>query len=159
MAEPWAGPSLLGLRNVAAGSGLSSSMCLVGAFRDILAREPARAAVVTDGSDRELEDAYQHAVTRVREHAQRGVAFYIGITENPSRREQEQIELGWDSMEVLIEAPSSRETGMLEERLIQRFSRASLCQNQGRGNERPSGGRPHYVYVVVRMSGLLRRGR
>ena len=62
-------------------------------------------------------------------------------------------------MEVLVEAPSSCESGMLEAKLIEQFSHAPLCQNLGRGNERPSDGRPHYVYVVVRNSGLLRRGR
>ena len=95
----------------------------------------------------------------IRHHASCGAAFYIGITENPERREIEQIERGWDFLELLVEAPSSRETGLLETRLIELFSREPLCQNSGGGNERPSAGRPHYVYVAVRASGLLRRGR
>lgn len=161
VAEPLAVPSFLGLRDVAAGSGMSSPMILAAAFREALAREraPTWATVVADGSDRGLEEAYRCAVARIGQHMRSGAAFYIGITENPGRRESEQFALGWDFLEVLVEAPSSRETGMLETRLIERFSRAPLCQNLGAGNERPSGGRPHYVYAVVRMSGLLRRGR
>ena len=159
MAEPLPRPPFLGLLGAAGGSGMSSPMVLAGAFREALTHEPARAAVVTDGSDRGLEEAYRRAVAHIEQHMRSGAAFYIGITENPGRRESEQLAAGWDFLEVLVEAPSSRETGMLETRLIERFSRAMLCQNVGVGNERPSGGRPHYVYAVVRMSGLLRRGR
>ena len=136
---------------------LGSGMSLAGAFRDSLTRRPGSATVITDGSDRGLEEAYRHAAARVEHHVRSSRAFYIGITENPARRESEQLASGWDFLQVLVEAPSARETGRLERRLIERFSRAFLCQNLGRGNERPSGGRPHYVYVVVRMSGLLRR--
>ena len=156
---PLVRPSCLGLHFMAMGSGMGSTMCVGGAFRDMLTSQHTVEAFLTDSSDRGLEAAYHYAAGRVGKYAQRGVVFYIGITENPARREEEQLERGWDGMEVLVEAPSSRESGMLEARLIERFSRAFLCQNLGRGNERPSGGRPHYVYVVVRNSGLLRRGR
>lgn len=151
-------PSFLGLGNMAMGSGMSSPMCLAAAFRDTVTRGPAKATFVTDSSSHGLEEAYRFAVAHIEEHVGRDVAFYLGITENPERREQEHLAGGWDYMDVLVEAPSSRETGMLEERLLEQFSRAPLCQNVGRGRERPSGGRPHYVYVVVRLSGLLRRG-
>ena len=137
---------------------MTSPLCLAGAFRDMLTRDPTRATIVTDDSDHGLEGAYRHAVAHIEVHMRAGRSFHIGITENPDRREQEQLDLGWDFLEVLVEAPSSRETGALETRLIARFRGAPLCQNLGSGHERPSGGRPHYLYVAVRMSGLLRRG-
>ena len=56
-AEPLVGPSFLGLHGAAAGSGASSPMSLAGAFRDILTREPVAATLITDGSDRGLEEA------------------------------------------------------------------------------------------------------
>ena len=60
-------------------------------------------------------------------------------------------------MEILIEAPSSRVKGELEHRLIGHFRPVIGCTNVGPGGECRSAGCPHFLYVLVRQSGLLRR--
>lgn len=143
-------------------SPMGLAMGLGAAMRDALTRGhniDAIALRVLDDT-RGVEDGWRHASARIAHLARGGVTFYIGITEDPCRRWQEHAEKEpWSYMEVLVEAPTSRATGELEERLIEHFGRAFGCRNVGKGNERRSGGRPHYLYVVVGDSGLLRRSR
>ena len=106
----------------------------------------------------ELEAGFSHSLASIQAIACERVTFYIGISENPQRRWAEHAVSGhWAKMEVLVSAPSSRETGELERRLIARFSHHFLCTNAGAGGEHASPGRPHYLYVLVGQSGLLRR--
>lgn len=133
------------------GAALRASICRVSSIRQ-------GSTMRIDDDDGGLEEGWRHASARIGGIVRGGVVFYIGITEHPARRWSEHSAGSmWDDMEVLIEAPSSRATGELEERLLQRFSGAFLCQNASRGGERRSGGRPHYLYVLIGRSGLLRR--
>ena len=148
----------------AAASGMGLALGLGAALRDSLIHregfDQRNGAVIISDDSRGLEVGWRHASSRIADIVRDGMVFYIGITENTSRRWIEHSEHGmWSDMEVLVEAPSSRETADLEQRLIQRFSSAFGCQNIGRGGERRSQGRPHYVYVLVGHSGLLRRSR
>jgi hypothetical protein len=85
-------------------------------------------------------------------------AFYVGISEDPSRRWAEHADRNhWQGMIVICEAASSRETAALERRLLSWHSTSPLCRNVGRGGERPSAGRPHYLYVLHTAAGSLNR--
>jgi hypothetical protein len=107
----------------------------------------------------DLDRAYEHASERVRTVWRSEVAFYIGITENPSRRFGEHLgsNPSWSCMVVLVEADSSRETADLERRLLKAFGHSLSCTNNSAGGERPSAGSPHYLYMLVAETGLLRR--
>ena len=105
-----------------------------------------------EGPD-ERGDGFDHCCRLIRRL--RG-SFYIGISEAPDRRFEEH-RATYDGMVVLLQAPNSRISGAMERRLIAEF-RGTRCHNYGVGGERPSFGSPHYVYVVYRHDGLLRRG-
>jgi hypothetical protein len=107
----------------------------------------------------DLDRAYEHASERVRAVWSSEVAFYIGITENPSRRFGEHLgsNPSWSFMVVLVEADSSRQTADLETRLLKAFGHSLSCTNNSAGGERPSAGSPHYLYMLVAETGLLRR--
>jgi hypothetical protein len=108
----------------------------------------------------DLDRAYEHACARVRTVWRSEKAFYIGITENPSRRFGEHLgsNSSWSCMVVLVEADSSRETADLERRLLKAYGHSLSCTNNSAGGERPSAGSPHYLYMLVAETGLLRRG-
>ena len=117
--------------------------------------------VIYEGSVDEVAPLCIERVDRIR---RRGLAFYIGITENPERREEEHMAtVTWAVMHVLYRAASSRDTGNLEQRLINHFrGRTGLLRNASAGGERRSAGSPHYLYVLEghRSTGALtRRGR
>ena len=84
-------------------------------------------------------------------------SFYIGITERPSERFDMHSFTGFEYMILVAVASSSRRTSLWERDLIRRFSDSSLRENVGRGGEHASAGSPHFVYVVVRPTGLWRR--
>jgi hypothetical protein len=107
----------------------------------------------------DLDRAYEHASERVRTVWRSEVAFYIGITENPSRRFGEHLgsNPSWACMVVLVEADTSRETADLERRLLKAYGHSLSCTNNSAGGERPSAGSPHYLYMLVAETGLLRR--
>ena len=104
---------------------------------------------------------FEHAVEFIR--SLRGAAFYIGITGCPKTRWNGMDTMPghcqqWDAMTVLFEG-STVETADLERRLI-RHSRSCLrCTNVGDGGERAGYASPHYLYIVTRASGLIRRFR
>ena len=91
------------------------------------------------------------------------VFFYIGIMENLENRFADHQFIGnYERMHVLLEAETSATTGRFEsELLLNHYLRNPRCLNVGRGNERPSGGSPHFLYVVVNEATPLirRRGR
>ena len=105
-------------------------------------------------------DRYAHCCAHI--DMTRGVfggMFYIGITEDPRRRwtEHQEANAAWAEMHVLVMAESSRETSALETRLISQYAGNLWCNNIGPGGERRSAGSPHYLYVLVANTGLLRR--
>ena len=102
------------------------------------------------------QNTYEFCARSVRRVLASGATVYLGITENVGRRWSEHSML-WDSMVVLAEAGSSQITARLERQLLLEFRGHLLCQNFGPGGERASGGSPHFLYMVVRRSGLLRR--
>ena len=139
--------------------GIGAPMHIGAALRDALVGTPHPAtALRISSSPRCIEEGWRHASSHIRELAARGVAFYIGITENPARRWEDHCQgAPWDDMEILIEAPSSHVTAELERRLMNHFRPVIGCANVGPGGERRSAGHPHFLYVLVRQSGLLRR--
>ena len=138
---------------------IGAPLSIGAALRDALVGTPRPATTLCISSDpRGIEQGWHHASSRIRELAVRGVAFYIGITENPARRWGDHCQAApWDDMEILIEAPSSHVTAELERRLIDNFRPVLGCANVGPGGECRSAGHPHFLYVLVRQSGLLRR--
>lgn len=139
--------------------GMGAPLSIGAALRDALVGTPHLATTLCiSGDPRGIEEGWHHACSRIRELAARGMAFYIGITECPARRWGDHCQAApWDDMEVLIEAPSSHVTAGLERRLIDQFRPVIGCANVGPGGECRSAGHPHYLYVLVRQSGLLRR--
>ena len=136
------------------------SLAVGAAFRNILAVSPTNlhSTLQISASPDSMESGYTHSVQRILHWARDGCTFYIGITENPDRRWSEHSQRGlWSLMDILVMAPSSYVTSELERRLIERFGHMVRCTNVGRGGERSSQGRPHYLYVLVGLSGLLRR--
>ena len=148
-----AAPQLLPMPSVGA------PLSIGAALHDALVGTPHLATTLRISSDpRGIEEGWGHASSRIHELAAHGMAFYIGITENPARRWGDHCEAApWDDMEILIEAPSSRVTAELECRLINHFRPVLGCANVGPGGECRSTGCPHFLYVLVRRSGLLRR--
>ena len=139
--------------------GIGAPLSIGAALRDALVGTPRLATTLRISSDpRGIEEGWGHAFSRIHELAARGMAFYIGITENPARRWGDHCQAApWDDIKILIEAPSSHVTAELERRLIDRFRPVIGCANVGPGGECCSAGHPHYLYVLVRQSGLLRR--
>lgn len=116
----------------------------------------AVASLVSDGLS--FEDARRIIEQRVYQEIRGGASFYIGITENPTRRCEEH-GAAWDRMVLLLEAPSSRISADMERMLLSTFGGRFQCCNASAGGERPSAGSPHYTYLLLRDSGLLRRSR
>ena len=102
------------------------------------------------------QSTYEQCACRVRRVLAAGRTVYLGITENYHRRWEEHSTM-WDYMVVLFEARTSQITGQLERQLLSEFRGHLLCQNYGPGGERASCGSPHYLYMVVRLNGLVRR--
>lgn len=88
-----------------------------------------------------------------------GQCFYIGITENPSRRFDEHLASGghWVRHVVLVQAPTSRTTSSLERDLLVTYGNVFGCLNASAGGERASAGSPHFLYLLVGQDSLLRR--
>ena len=90
------------------------------------------------------------------------VVFYIGITGDPNRRWEEhnadQTVGPEPNMVMLIEAESSRVTAALEIQLLALYLSYMTCATRSPGGERASTDSPHYLYVLVASSPLLRRG-
>ena len=131
------------------------------AMRSLVAvRRPDSVPLVdlTDGVT-SLEAALLICGRRVRAES---FCFYIGITECPSRRfEMHQAAGSWARMVVLCKARSSRETAFLERALIkEHLDRLNLrCTNFGPGGECASAGSPHFLYLLIGHSNLLRGSR
>ncbi len=106
-----------------------------------------------------MDRGYEQESERVRTVWRSEQAFYIGITENPSRRFGEHLgsNPSWSRMVVLVEAVSSKETADLERRLLRAYGHSLSCTNNSAGGERPSAGSLHYLYMLVAENGLLRR--
>ena len=102
----------------------------------------------------QTQSTYELCACRVRRALARGAMVYIGITENFHRRWEEHSTM-WDYMVVLLEARTSQITAQLERQLLSEFR--ERCQNLGPGGERASCGSPHYLYMVVRLNGLIRQ--
>lgn len=107
------------------------------------------------------KEALAFARRRVASEISGGESFYIGISENPERRFEEHLVTNglWDIQVVLVEAASSRTTACLEVSLLSEFGKRLGCHNASGGGERPSAGSPHFLYLLVSQSGLLRRSK
>ena len=139
---------------------LSSTAAFGAAMRSLVtARRPDSLPLVdlTDGQSTR-EDALSICSRRVRAEENR---FYIGITENPSRRfeEHQAVQGSWTRMVILCKALSSNDTAYLERGLINQHRDNIRCMNIGRGGECASGGSPHYLYLLIGHNSLLRRSR
>jgi hypothetical protein len=139
---------------------LSSTAAFGAAMRSLVtARRPDSLPLVdlTDGQSTR-EDALSICSRRVRAEENR---FYIGITENPSRRfeEHQAVQGSWTRMVILCKALSSNDTAYLERGLISQHRDNIRCINIGRGGECASGGSPHYLYLLIGHNSLLRRSR
>ena len=139
---------------------LSSTAAFGAAMRSLVtARRPDSLPLVdlTD-SQSTREDALCICSRRVRAEENR---FYIGITENPSRRFEEHLAVqgSWTRMVILCKAHSSNDTAYLERGLINQHRDNIRCINIGRGGECASGGSPHYLYLLIGHNSLLRRSR
>jgi hypothetical protein len=135
-------------------------------FREALTRQTRRRSewevpfeLPARPTARDCALALDHAADRVRGIVRLGRTFYIGISENPGRRFGEHLGANpsWSRMLVLTQADSSRETANLEMQLLRLFGSAMECANNSTGGERASAGSPHYLYVLVGISGLIRR--
>jgi hypothetical protein len=132
------------------------------AFRNVLVGRPRDQGLaltsLLDGTV-DFNDALVVVRRRVAQEVRRGVSFYFGITENPQRRFDEHLGGGghWTSMLLLMQASSSSTTGGVERLLIDEFGQNLLCTNSARGGERASAGSPHYLYMLLGQSSLLRR--
>ena len=127
------------------------------ACRQALAGWPRAQEALVDltGGTTSMEAALAACHRRVRAESH---SYYIGITENPSRRFEEHCSAGsWARMVLLAKASSSRETSYMERSLISTFKDAYRCMNIAPGGERASEGSPHYLYLLVGHSALLRR--
>ena len=132
------------------------------ACRNALFGAPRRRALCSmlDGTTT-YEEALAFARRRVASEISGGESFYIGISENPERRFEEHLMTNglWDIQVVLVEAASSRTTACLEVSLLSEFGKRLMCHNASGGGERPSAGSPHFLYLLVSQSGLLRRSK
>ena len=109
----------------------------------------------------EVSDPYSHSCKFIDMIS--AAPFYIGITESPERRLEEHDAAGTcgidPSMVVLVEARTSRDTATLERLLLCRYRHFPVCHNVSSGGEGASFGSPHYLYVLLSQSPLIRRGR
>ena len=83
--------------------------------------------------------------------------FYIGIANDPPKRFQQHACNGFDRMTVLAAVESSSVSGRLERGLLSEYLGKNTCMNTGAGGESASPGSPHFVYVVWREDGMMRR--
>lgn len=137
------------------GAPTSSALAVCGLMYRALV--PAPAAICNFESD--FESSKEQLVSKgvevsgrlIRATIANGNSFYIGITENPSRRWDEHVQDGglWDRMELLVRACSSAVTAPIERELVAAFQYAPLCHNSGKGGERASAGMPHFVYILI----------
>ena len=155
---PWLPPS----RRCSRSRSRSSSRALASTRGGLAAvLSPGRfGGVALSRGGSQVGEAFDFCRRRLDNIASRGAAFYIGITENPARRWEQHASDGlWSHLQVLVEGPHSGITSCLERRLVERFRDRLMCQNVGPGGECASAGRPHYLYVLVGLSGLIRRRR
>ena len=133
-------------------------------FRHILIVQSDMPRVLVIAGEEHMTEAAEHCNKALDSIVRSGRQFYIGITENHSRRWEEHQEAApgmWARMVTLIEAPNSRLTAQLERRLIAQWGHHWNCRNIARGGEHASQGQPHYVYCPDgERHGLIRhRGR
>ena len=159
----WVSSVAARLPDTATVAGGFSAMLVAQAFRHAIAPLPAPLLELTFDGWETIEELVRQGVResrrRIRDVVRDGQAFYIGITENPVRRWAEHQLPGhhtWDTMEILVKAPSSAVTGPIEKDLIEEFRGHFLCHNVGRGGEHASAGMPHFAYLLVGPA-LLRR--
>ena len=93
--------------------------------------------------------AVQQAAQLVRSRLQMNsdLHFYVGITERPEHRFKDHQGSGYSEMWLHI-FPNSQYSGSAEHGLIKELKPLPQCQNVGAGNERASGGRPHFLYIA-----------
>ena len=121
----------------------------------------------------DFDTCFTSAIDFIEAHVSGWDLFKIGITENPWLR-WHNTSFGyaweaddWNCMFLLYCAPTSKHkvlvtdspatkalkltsTGAMEIRLVEHFQEYPECKNTGRGGECPSGGSPHFTYVVCR---------
>ena len=104
-------------------------------------------------------DGFRRVDQRIEALTRGGRQFYVGITENPSRRWSEHdTGMMWERMEIMLRAGDSEVTGGLERRVLQKWLSHPLCRNVAPGGERSSEGSPHHLYILIGQShGLIRR--
>ena len=101
-------------------------------------------------------DAFEHARRYIRNIIDMYKwSLYIGVTENPVRRWAHHADR-FDTLTVLMEAPSSAITGRVEVALIREFRNHVGCLNGSGGGESLTRGSPHYLYVCTRSDSLIR---
>ena len=99
-----------------------------------------------------------HCNRKIRTWSSAGF-YYIGISADPVKRFLEGHSLrGYDVMDVIAVAPSSRESAQIERGLLARHREHPHCENIAPGGESPTPGYPHYVYVIAR-TGPMRSHR
>ena len=132
-------------------------------FRHILTVQRDMPRVLVIAGEEHMTEAAEHCNKALDSIVRSGRQFYIGITENHSRRWEEHQEAApgmWAHMITLIEAPNSRLTSQLERRLITQWGHHWNCRNVARGGDWAPQGQPQYVYCLNGEShGLIRRGR
>ena len=138
------------------------------AFREAVTRAPLSAAVpfqISPGMTVRLcppgGDVREHALDQVRAICRAGWTYYVGITENPSRRWAQHREQNahWDEMRVVVMAETSKDTALVERFILFHCNSGLRCMNVGPGGEHASSGSPHFAYVIYSWSGLIRRSR
>ena len=121
----------------------------------------------------DFDTCFTSAIDFIEAHVSGWDLFKIGITENPWLR-WHNTSFGyaweaddWNCMFLLYCAPTSKHkvlvtdspatkalkltsTGAMEIQLVEHFQEYPECKNTGRGGECPSGGSPHFTYVVCR---------
>ena len=75
--------------------------------------------------------------------------FYIGITERPSERLEDHLKSGFQHMALWMYEDSGSSASN-ERQLIRACWENPFMLNIGKGGERRSAARPHFLYVVVR---------
>ena len=103
-------------------------------------------------------DGLRRVDQRIEALTRGGLRFYVGITENPSRRWSEHDTGMWEKMVVMLRARDSHVTAGMERLVLQKWLNHPLCQNVAPGGERMSAGSPHHFYILIgRPDGLIRR--
>ena len=132
------------------------------AFRDSLVGrgQGSPEGMFCAGGHADVEQCLHHCNQCVQEVVESGATFYIGITENLERRQEEHFgpRSCWTRIICLAYATSSRVTASLERTLVDRWRGHLRCQNVGDGGGHASAGSPHFLYLLVNDGGLIRRG-